>query len=97
MRLRQAVRCLANAEIAVFRVSAQTVGFKVLVAMMADGDALFRTSALLRRRRVRGLGFEFFSCRGFGGGLARGGFARWRFFLRSGLYRGPRGGLLFGH
>src|SRR6266404_6408063 len=91
MRLRQALGCLADAEIAVFRVSTQTVGFKVLVAIMADGDALFRTSALCSRHAAC-LGLEFASSRGFGGGSARR-----RFFLGGGAARGPRCRLLLAH
>src|SRR5258708_34162455 len=91
MPLRQALGCIADAEIAVFRVSAQTVGFEVLVAVVADGDALFRTSAFCGRYAAR-LGLEFVSSRGFSGGSARG-----RFFLRGGADRGPRLRLLLGH
>src|SRR6266516_7942662 len=101
MRLRQAVGCLANAEIAVFRVSTQTVGFKVLIAIMADGDALLRTSALLRRQRARPglaiLGLDGFSRGGFAGCLVGNGLARRRFFLGGGAGRGPRSRLLLGH
>jgi len=75
MRLRQAMGCLANAEIAVFRVSTQTVGFEILVAIVADGDALFRTSAFCSRHAARLgfaiLGLDDFSRRGFAGCLAR--------------------------
>src|SRR5260370_30027454 len=79
----QAVARLGNSEVAVFCVSAQTIGFEILVAVMADGDALFRTGAFCRG--LRALGFDGFSRRGFGGGFA------WRrFFLRGGLCRGPR-------
>src|SRR5258707_2106367 len=78
----QAVARLGNSEVAVFCVSAQTIGFGILVAVMADGDALFRTGAFCRG--LRALGFDGFSRRGFGGGFA------WRrFFLRGGLGRGP--------
>jgi hypothetical protein len=45
MRLRQTVARLGNAEVAVMRVSAQAVGDKILVAVMADRDALFRPGA----------------------------------------------------
>src|SRR5712692_7864577 len=90
MRLRQALGCLANAEIAVFRVGAQTVGFKVLVAIVADGDALFWTSAFCRY--AARLGLEFVSSRGFSGGSALR-----RFFLGGGAGRGPRCRLLLGH
>src|SRR6267154_4184900 len=96
MRLRQAMGCLANAEIAVFRVSTQTVGLKIFVAIVADGDALFRTSAFCSRHAARLgfaiLGLDGFSCRGFAGCLAR-----WRFFLGGGAGRGPRCRLLLGH
>ena len=40
MRLRQTMGCIRNAEIAVLRVGAQAVGFEILFAVMADGDAL---------------------------------------------------------
>ena len=46
MRPCHAATGVGHAEIAILRVSAQTVGFEVLVAMMADGDALFRPRAL---------------------------------------------------
>jgi hypothetical protein len=59
MRLGQAMGCLGNAEIAVMRVGTQTVGLEVLVAIMADGDALFRARAL-DRRRARPLLASFF-------------------------------------
>ena len=42
MRLRQAVRGFRDAEVAVLRVSAQAVGFEILLAVMADRDALLR-------------------------------------------------------
>src|SRR5258708_28101740 len=85
----QAVVRLGNYEVAVFCVSAQTIGFEILVAVMADGDALFRTGAFCRG--LRALGFDGFSRRGFGGGVA------WRrFFLRGGLCPGPRFRLVLG-
>ena len=46
MRLRQAVAGFGNAEVAIMRIAAQAVGFEILVAVMADGDALFRPRAL---------------------------------------------------
>jgi len=42
-----------NAEVAVFRVGAKAVGFEILVAVMADRDALFRTRGLCPWRRAR--------------------------------------------
>ena len=48
MRLRQAVGRVGKAEIAVVRVGAQAVGFEILFAVMADGDALFRRAAAWR-------------------------------------------------
>ena len=43
MRLREAVACGGDAEIAILRVGAQTVGLEVFLAVMADGDALLGT------------------------------------------------------
>src|SRR5260370_37080179 len=83
MRPRQALARLGNSEVAIVRIGAQAIGLEVLVAIMADGDALFRPCALYRRRRARlGLaifGLERLSRGGFGGGVARR-----RFFLRGG-------------
>ena len=42
MRLRQAVRRVRDAEVAVLCVSAQAVGFEIFFAVMADGDGLLR-------------------------------------------------------
>src|SRR5258705_11977245 len=101
MRLRQALGGLANAEIAVFCVSTQTVGFEVLVAIMADGDALFRPRAFCSRYAARlglaVLGFDGFSRAGFAGRLVGNSLARRRFFLGGGAGRGPRCRLLLGH
>ena len=56
MRLRQAVAGVGDAEIAIMRVAAQAVGFEILLAIMADGDALLRTALRLRRgQRARAL------------------------------------------
>src|SRR5664279_1096462 len=91
MRPRQTLARLGHAEVAVLRVGAQAVGFKVLFAVMADGDALSWPGPLDGSRRAA-LGLEFLSRRGFGGGLGRvlgrvlaRGLARRRFFLRGGL------------
>src|SRR6185437_7339005 len=99
MRLREAVTRIGNAEVAVVRIGAQTVGFKVLVAVMADRDALLWARAFDGRRRAT-LAGEFFARRRFGGGLSRERFSGGRFLpcaaaaCRSrGLFRG----LLFGH
>src|SRR6202158_6395690 len=100
MRLRQAAAGLRNAEIAILRIGAQTIGFEILVAIMADGDALFRASAPgggLRPRlglAIFGLaifGLDWLSRCGFGGG-----FARRRFLLCGGGGRGPPGRRLRG-
>ena len=48
MRLRQAVRGVRDAEVAVLRVGAQAVGLEILFAVMADGDALLRPRLLDR-------------------------------------------------
>src|SRR5258707_14768247 len=56
MRLRQAVAGLRNAEIAIVRVSAQAIGFEILVAIVTDGDALFRPRARLCGRQPPRLG-----------------------------------------
>src|SRR6202795_1347829 len=98
MRLRQAMTGLRNAEIAIVRVGAQAIGFEILVAIMTDGDALFRPRARFCGRqpprlglairlaiRLAILGLDMFSRGGFGSG-----FARRRFFLRGGAGRGPR-------
>src|SRR5437764_11455615 len=42
MRPRQAGRRVGNAEVAVPRIGAQAVGLEILVAVMADRDALLR-------------------------------------------------------
>src|ERR1700687_1974751 len=101
MRPRQALAGVGNAEVAISGISAQTIGFEILVAIMADGDALFRTDALRRRLRARlGLaifGLDGFSRGGFGSGLAGTWLARRRFFLRGGAGRGPRCRFLLGH
>src|ERR1700730_11335480 len=70
MRLRQAVAGVGDAEVAVFRVGAQTISFEILVAIMADGDALFRTSTFCSRCAAR-LGLEFLASGGFSSGSAR--------------------------
>src|SRR5665647_552806 len=70
MRPRQTLARLGHAEVAVLRVGAQAVGFKVLFAVMADGDALSWPGPLDGSRRAA-LGLEFLSRRGFGGGLGR--------------------------
>jgi hypothetical protein len=49
MRLRQAVASVRDAEVAVMRVCAQAVGLEILLAVMADGDALLRPRLLGRR------------------------------------------------
>src|SRR5712672_2396346 len=107
MRLRQAVAGLRNAEIAVLRVSAQAIGFEILLAMMTDGDPLFRTRARFGGRQRAGLGLavlglDGFSRGGFGSGLVGDALvgdalARRRFLLRRGAGRGPRCWLLPGH
>src|ERR1035441_6168592 len=106
MRLRQAVAGGSDTEVAIMRVAAQAVGFEILLAIVADGDALLRTTQRLGcRKPARGraifslaaLGFNCFSRCGFRGGLAGGAFARRRFFLRGGPGRGPRCRLLLGH
>src|SRR5260370_740095 len=48
MRPHQAVARLGDSEVAGFCVSAPTISFEILVAVMADGDALFRTCAFCR-------------------------------------------------
>src|SRR5437764_27488 len=68
---RKAMACIGDAEIAVFRVRPQAVGLEILLAMMADRDALF--GARLRFcNGPRALGPDRFSRRGFRGGFARG-------------------------
>src|SRR3979490_269820 len=102
MRLRQAVAGLGNAEIAGLRIGAQAIGFEILLAMMTDGDPLFRTRARFGGRQRAGLGLAIlgldgFSRWGFGGGLVGDALARRRFLLRRGAGRGPRCWLLPGH
>src|SRR5260370_16285996 len=98
MRPRQATAGLRNAEIAILRIGAQTIGFEILVAVMADSDALFRASAPGGGLRVRLgfaiLGLDRFSRCGFGGGFVGNSVARRRIFLRGGAGPGPRGRLL---
>ena len=53
MRLRQAVAGVGKAEIAILGVGAQAVGFEILVAVMADGDALLRPRLRLAGADVR--------------------------------------------
>src|SRR5882724_26232 len=100
MRLRQTVARLCNAEVAILRVGAQTVGDEIFVAIMTDGDALFRTSALdgglLTRLDLAVFGLDLFSRRGFRGGPGER-LARRRFFLRSATACCPRCRLLLGH
>src|ERR1700737_426118 len=100
MRLRQAMARLGNPEIAIMRVRAQTIGFEILVAIVADGDALLWAGALggsLRASfRLAIFGLDCFSRGGLGSGLG-GCFARRRFFLRGGAACGPRRRLLLGH
>src|SRR5450755_4393948 len=105
MRLRQAVAGLRNAEIAIVRVGAQTIGFEILVAIVTDGDALFRPRARSCGRqpprlglaiRLAILGLDMFSRGGFGSGFASA-LARGRFFQRGGLRRSARFRLLLGH
>src|ERR1700687_5393990 len=93
MRPRQALARLGNPEVAIVRIGAQAIGLEILVAIMADGDALFRPSALCRRRRAR-LGLNRLSRGGFGGGLVSNRLARRRFLLRGGAACCPRGRLL---
>src|SRR5258706_11094282 len=93
MRLRQAVAGLRDAEIPIVRVSAQAIGFEILVAIVADGDALLRTNALGGWQRVR-LGLAIFCLDRFPRREFGGGFARRRFLLRGGAGSGPRGRLL---
>src|ERR1700682_1612466 len=94
MRLRQAVAGLRNAEIAIMRIGAQAIGFEILVAIVTDGDALFRPRARFCGRQpsrlglailLAILGLDMFSRGGSGSG-----FARRRFFLRGGAGRGLR-------
>ena len=46
MGLRQAMGRAGDAEVAILRVGAQAVGLKILLAIMADGNALLRTAWL---------------------------------------------------
>lgn len=43
VRLREAARRIGKPEIAVMRVGTQAVGLEILVAIMADGNALVRS------------------------------------------------------
>src|SRR5438105_9702532 len=90
MRPCQPMACLGNAEIAVLCVSAQAVGLEILLAMMADRNALLGARFWFCGRGA--LGLDRFSRRGFCGGCAR----RW-FFQRGGLRRGARLRLLSRH
>src|ERR1700730_18412553 len=91
MRPRQTAAGLGDPEVTIFRVTAQTVGFEILVVIMADGETLFRPRAFCNRRAAR-LGLELLSGCVFGGTFACG-----RFLLRGGLSRCPRRRLLLGH
>ncbi|MGY4489150.1 hypothetical protein ACVWWR_008341 [Bradyrhizobium sp. LM3.2] len=51
--MREAVACSSDAEIAILRVGAQTVGLEVFLAVMADGDALLGTHGLFRGDSAR--------------------------------------------
>src|ERR1700730_5262031 len=101
MRPRQTPAGLGDPEIAISGIGAQTIGLEVLVPVMADGDALFRTHAFCNRRAARfgvaTFGLDRFSRGGFGNGLALRGLARSRFFLRGGAGGSPRCRLLLGH
>src|ERR1019366_4602269 len=101
MRLRETMAGVGYAEIAILRVGAQAVGLEILVAVMADGDALFRARAfgggLRARLGLAILGLDLFSRCGFGSGPVGNALARRRFFLRGGAGRGPRCRLLLGH
>ena len=61
MRLRQAVGGVGDAEVAIMRVAAQAVGDKILVAMMADGDALLRRRAFTAAGARAPCGLSFFA------------------------------------
>src|SRR5450755_3402826 len=113
MRLRQAVAGLRNAEIAIARVGAQTIGFEILVAIVTDGDALFRPRARSCGRQPPrlGLAIRLAICLAIRLAIlgldmfSRGGFgsgfasalARGRLFQRGGLRRSARFRLLLGH
>src|SRR6478735_3837617 len=96
MRLRQAVRRVRNTEVAVLRVGAQAVGLEILLAVMADRDALLRPNLLGRlglwRRNAPRLRLDGLAGCGFGCRLV----AR-PFLLHSGLRRGARRDFLLGH
>ena len=51
MRLRQAVAGGGDTEVAIMRVAAQAVGFEILLAIVADGDTLLRTTRRLGCRK----------------------------------------------
>src|ERR1043166_2940291 len=92
MRLRQPMRRVLDAEVAIMRIGAQPVGSKILFAVMADRDALLRPRFGFRGVRAAALGLD---------GLARRGFASAPqtrpFLLHRGLCRWPRWCLLPGH
>src|SRR3954454_12309598 len=95
MRPCQAVAGLGDSKVAVRRVSAQSISFEVLVAVVADGNALLWPRPF-SRTRIRPLGLapfgsQYFSRAGCASGFARG------FFLCGGAGRGSRSRLLFGH
>src|SRR3954451_16039212 len=87
MRLRETSGSVRDAEIAVMRVGAKTVRHKILVAIVANRDALFCP----RFRRGRSARLDGLSRAGFGGWL------RGRFFLYGGARCCSRCRLLFGH
>ncbi len=68
MRLRQAMRRVLDAEVAVMRVGAQAVGLEILFAVMADGDALLRPRLCFRCRRAAALRLDGLACGSLCGG-----------------------------
>src|SRR5215468_12328827 len=64
MRLRQSMRRVLDAEVAIMRVGAQAVGLEIFLAMMTDGDALLRPRFRLGCSRAA-LGLDGLASRGF--------------------------------
>src|SRR4051812_5334494 len=93
MCLCEAVGCAGDAEVAIMRVGAKTVGLEILLAVMADRNALLWPPGFWRWRGAR---LQLLARGGFCGGFC-GTLARRRFFQSGGLRRGSRFRLLFGH
>src|SRR5690349_15996212 len=96
MGLCGAMRGVLDAEIAVFGVSAQAVGLEVLLAVMADRDALLGARFRLGSDRAAAFRRDSLARQGRGSSLGGAALAR-PFLLHRGLRRRTRCCLLPGH